>query len=535
MVRLDHRYEWNDEYLESKLQEAQKLEEKKVKRSALKQSGNDFAIKMMKYGIYIWAARLGLMGLGGFLPLLGILLSSWLPAREGELTILKVRYNSTLSVEAIRGVYSHPIQIEHVPIPSNNTLIKRLFDRDIKYKKIKVQTDVGVQPWESAFSYLDARSAWADKMHLLNPSYHTSSSTDEIQGFPWSSDEVCMNEAYCSPRTRAKWHITQPLVLNTTNKIAPSLLSVVGLHAENAAYHLWLGRQNATVSPHYDIEDNVYLQMHGDKTFLIASPEAFRFFKPHSVLHPSWRQAQRDYLVTLRQWIQASREVRSGRDFTSANAPPVAIWQVTLLPGDLLYLPAYHFHTVMTGHESVSVNAWIPSSASAAYEEVRRLVPRPFDAHDQEEPVDTKLAALGAMIARVLEDNLVGSSYTAVYLRRLWIDRHLKTGAAQGGAWCMSSSSKQKGNADAAAVGLCSAKSMLAIESKSYRIKISHSIQTLLLLLQPSSERSAEGGIENSAIRLMMAFDWAEEVLHGLLGPESSPCSVMIFINTCLV
>jgi len=568
---LDRRYYWTDSYLEQKLQQARDNEDKKRKTRSTK-SEMSVGAKLIKYGVMLWAARLGFMGFSSVIPLFGIAMS-WLhgPARSGLLTIpvftlpeISQRLGMTDKpnevgeglAEAMRGVFSTPVLIRNVSLPSTKVLLHALLF-EVDYKSIKLG-NARAHPDSTGptFSYSDGSVAWADRLHLVNhggaSGYKLTESLENVRGFPFTEGyEGCdLDEPYCHISTSTAtppWHITQHLSPLHVEKLAPALRTFLhNLHSQGA-YRLWLGRENVTVLPHYDIEDNWYLQLHGTKTFLMTSAEGFRFFRPHSVLHPSWRQAQRDYLRSVRSLEQAIHEVRILKDYEDTStttksssgwsAPPVGIWQVTLRPGDLLYLPAYTFHTVTTGHQSASVSVWVPSAASLLYQDLRRMVPLPTTVAatvaagsssraGSDEDNATRLALLGAALGNILGDRLVRGSYTTAFVRRLWTGRHRKAAVDRGGIWCAVASSSTAGQCATTAINRIQNNDSKEPKRKSLLIS-----QTLLTLLQTDSE------VKEPAVRLQLLLDWAEEAIHELLqtnGEVSSPCAIMRFIDSCV-
>lgn len=555
------------------------------------------------------------------IPLLGSLVAMFHgPARSGLLplstfTLAEAQANLLSSEEqevgglaaAVRGAFPCvPVLIRNISLPAN---ISDMLIADVNYASVKLlgprrsdTTTTKNEPPDQPllFSYFDRAAAWADErlespQHRENwpglqqqpsslPRYRMTSSLDEVVGFPFSDSHiqdqveiVCDGEPYCPlsrspfPNFRPQpWHITQPLTSLQASKLAPVFPALLGGLASQAAFRLWLGRENVSVAPHYDIEDNWYMQLHGQKTFLLTSAEGFRFFRPHSVLHPSWRQAQRDYLRNVRSLEQAIHEVLVSRDYESADsvrsslgevkksaspvaatggwsAPPVRIWSVTLHPGELLFLPAFTFHTVTTGRDSASLSAWVPSAASTLYQDMRRMVPLPTNDVEQLEDngrvsdlagTEVRLAQLGIAVQAVINDRFVRGGYTQTYIKRLWSSRHRKSASER--AWCAVPGPKDAGQ--------CTPQSIASADSKDRRLKTLLISQTLMAVLQSavsSRSRSKEQSpmaqseglvVDQAAVRLLLVLDWSEEAIHELLQPvaRSSPCAVMRFIETCV-
>ncbi len=111
----------------------------------------------------------------------------------------------------------------------------------------------------------------------------------------------------------------------------------VGTHAANGA----------VTRLHFDQVDNLFLQLSGRKTFRIFDPAQATHLDPYPLHHPLDRSAR----------AELRAPGRSPRLSGAVGA------EVTLGPGDLLYLPAYWWHEVVTcdapaGGLTASVNFW---------------------------------------------------------------------------------------------------------------------------------------------------------------------------------
>ena len=107
---------------------------------------------------------------------------------------------------------------------------------------------------------------------------------------------------------------------------------------------------------HYDMVDNVYLQVAGKKTFRLFEPSQGGDLYPYPWHHPMDRSARVD--------LNAERSAQLKRFPRFGEARGV---DVTLHPGDMLFLPAYWWHEVVTDAPAashapdplvVSVNWW---------------------------------------------------------------------------------------------------------------------------------------------------------------------------------
>lgn len=110
--------------------------------------------------------------------------------------------------------------------------------------------------------------------------------------------------------------------------------------------NFWIGNEGNITPIHYDVAENLLLQVFGSKRVLLWSPDQcpLLYLRPLGVIHD--RQSHLDVFehdpVRFPAFEQAS-----------------AI-EATLEPGDTLYLPAFWAHYVRTLDASMSVNYWWP-------------------------------------------------------------------------------------------------------------------------------------------------------------------------------
>ena len=381
---------------------------------------------------------------------------------------------------------STPLLLRSVPVATNRTLHALL--SGIQYPRIKVHSSRRVP-------FYDSQSPWADLSHSAAPPF-VSLPPSDLGDFPFSKANPLS-----SSKSPGWWHITLTLAgqggLKLVSLLAPGFFDSLG--GQTAAEHrLWLAREGWTVLPHYDVTDNLYLQLRGSKTFLVASPEAAQSLALHPSPHPSWRQAQLELtsLPALRAATQGDARVR--------------LWQVTLRAGDALYLPAYNFHCVETGPDSVSMNAWLPSEATAyASAQMRLVLPWSREASRQE-----KLVALGSVAAALFAEAQDVFGCPQADMRDQLLNRH--NSLAHEGRWC-------GGFAEGSDEAVCTE----PVHSGPSGLAASQAVQALSDLLQAK--------VELPAVRALLALDWLEEALDSVLGPQhSSPCSVIRFVDTCI-
>ena len=129
----------------------------------------------------------------------------------------------------------------------------------------------------------------------------------------------------------------------------PSLdqLLVPEVVARAGSTNLWLGR-GVTAAMHYDGHHNIFVQLIGRKKFLLAPPAAALQLRLFPEPHPRDRHAQPRRPATSGTCIEHLEEVdaRHADDRSNGRQAPVWTSEAVLDPGDVLYLPPYHFHRV---------------------------------------------------------------------------------------------------------------------------------------------------------------------------------------------
>ncbi len=116
---------------------------------------------------------------------------------------------------------------------------------------------------------------------------------------------------------------------------------------------LWAGSAGVTTQAHYDVAENVFVQLHGEKEFLLWPPSCALSLHVFPDAHPRARKAQ------LRVEEPDTRAHPRGAELP---APLRAV----LRPGDAIFIPAFWFHHVTSLSPSVSLNVFSESSVAAA-------------------------------------------------------------------------------------------------------------------------------------------------------------------------
>lgn len=135
------------------------------------------------------------------------------------------------------------------------------------------------------------------------------------------------------------------------------MASVADSRALNPWQQLWAGSAGAVTQAHYDVADNVFVQLHGTKEFLCWPPSAHEALHLFPDAHPRARKSQ----VTIEQ-----PDLEMHPLMASLPAP----LRIVLEPGSAIALPAFWLHHVTAKTESVSLNVFSESPLKLAAAEV---------------------------------------------------------------------------------------------------------------------------------------------------------------------
>lgn len=114
---------------------------------------------------------------------------------------------------------------------------------------------------------------------------------------------------------------------------------------------LFVGQKDVVTPCHYDEQENLFAQVHGRKRCVLFDPKYFECLYPFRVGHPCDRQSQVDF---------------TNPDLTKFPLFPKARGVEAIVePGDVLYIPKYWFHHIISLDETVSVNFWYHASKVA--------------------------------------------------------------------------------------------------------------------------------------------------------------------------
>ena len=185
--------------------------------------------------------------------------------------------------------------------------------------------------------------------------------------------------------------------------LSPGFAQYLALEDRTPQVCMWVSTPEVAAAMHYDLEDNFLLQISGTKRVIIVSPESLPAMQPYSSYHPHWRQAlNSSNLYTTSDVIERLERFvdRTSKSIvhTSSVYGEMKVWEVTLVPGCMVYIPAGFYHTITTGIDSLTINAWFTSELSALHTTLSNI-PLPYS---KTNTVTQNVNNLSAMIRTVL-------------------------------------------------------------------------------------------------------------------------------------
>ena len=120
-------------------------------------------------------------------------------------------------------------------------------------------------------------------------------------------------------------------------------------YSEIGEVNFWLGKTNVTAFTHYDTSYNLHFVANGRKKFILIPPDSYSKLRLYPCLHQLYRQVSTDILSENDNLQEFLRSVNGQ--------------EAELIDGDVLYLPPYWFHCVITMDTTLSFNIWSQSES----------------------------------------------------------------------------------------------------------------------------------------------------------------------------
>ena len=185
--------------------------------------------------------------------------------------------------------------------------------------------------------------------------------------------------------------------------------------------NVWWSTKGVTAQAHYDLINNLFVQVHGYKKFVLFPPSAAKDLSIHPQCHPSARQSQAPVLP------EYERAHTVGMDnFPTLGAARKAAIEVVLGPGDALYLPPYWIHHVVALNTTISYNVWWSDHLSEARQQMQQHISGGLNGlldMDWAKKPPLMVAMARAFVLEVLDQLFDGTDGPSI-ARELWEQRY---------------------------------------------------------------------------------------------------------------
>ena len=124
-----------------------------------------------------------------------------------------------------------------------------------------------------------------------------------------------------------------------------------GFDAGEALQYMWLSSPGLRTHTHFDSDANVFVQLLGRKRFVLWAPNQTSRLCPYPRLHPLWHKSRVDFETAGPLHAHSPALPTACSNYSASEALAVDV-----LPGDVLYLPPFWWHTVETLTPSLSLS-----------------------------------------------------------------------------------------------------------------------------------------------------------------------------------
>jgi Cupin-like domain len=151
-----------------------------------------------------------------------------------------------------------------------------------------------------------------------------------------------------------------------------NLSELIHFNPKRASVNLWMGMANGVTPCHYDGYRNLYLQLDGRKKFTLHAPSGIlgRSLGTYPFMHPSYGQCHGNLTYRGIEALMTSTSEPAGGSMGAADG----LYETVLSPGDLLYIPPFWIHEVVSVSSSVSINVWTDIAESEIFQQVKEIV-----------------------------------------------------------------------------------------------------------------------------------------------------------------
>ena len=133
---------------------------------------------------------------------------------------------------------------------------------------------------------------------------------------------------------------------------------------------VWVGGAGVRTSAHVDPHNNVFVQLHGTKRFVLSPPSDYQYFDMFPTTHPHSRQAQTQHYLHEDPLPKGFRLAEVDPS-TGKTVDTVRAVTVDLGPGELLWIPAFWVHAVEAVTPTISVSVVAPAAETTLFENIQ--------------------------------------------------------------------------------------------------------------------------------------------------------------------
>ena len=233
---------------------------------------------------------------------------------------------------------------------------------------------------------------------------------------------------------------------------------------------------------------------------------------------------------------EASKKCINHDDNDEVNVP---VWDIKLESGDVLYLPALYFHSVESGVESSSLNAWLGSLEATVSRDLATVSLPPMSTGNTSRPVIAAMVSLVVSTYSKSNENLKnvddGNTTIATFANHMIARYESTCNDIRSGTVSLSiddnvSDSDSDSDSDASnddeSKGnnkeYCSVRSVRAAIRRPPVIASSKRLSGILKKFDP-------------AVADMLFMDYMEELMDAIFGYECTPCMLLDFVQKCLI
>lgn len=130
--------------------------------------------------------------------------------------------------------------------------------------------------------------------------------------------------------------------------VEPALIT----NGKNTEVNIWYGWGGNKAPLHYDAKNNFLVQIKGTKKLLLFTADERKNLYPNSMFHDFSHFSQADITpdLTLEEIHLQNENFQKVRNAKG--------YQVDLAPGDMLYMPAFCWHSAIGFDENIALNFW---------------------------------------------------------------------------------------------------------------------------------------------------------------------------------